>query len=149
MTDLLNTNQSNIKVRRASVDSVDLYEVKEHELIQLEKGSDSDLYLNFAIFLFSLAFACILALATADFKKPIYQTFAIVIIVVGLLGSLLLLLLWLRNRKSIKVVIKQIKNRLPAEVVVSTNPDSIDVQKTSPSDTNTSTTTQETTKPSG
>lgn len=128
MSNSPNTISSNIKVRRASVDSVDLYEVKEHELIQLEKGSDADLFLNFAIFLFSTAFTCSLSLVSATFSKPVYQTTAIVITVVGYLGSLLLLLLWVRNRKNVKDTIKQIRNRLPAEIIPSNDQDAIAIK---------------------
>ena len=55
-------------VRRGRVGSVDLYEVKEHELELLEKGSTATLQFNFAIFLFSTAITCIVALVTSNFK---------------------------------------------------------------------------------
>lgn len=122
-----NTNNSNIRVRRAYVDCVELYEVKEHELIQLEKGSDADLFLNFAIFLFSTAFACTLTLVSADFTKPIFETFAIVITVIGYLGALLLILLWLKNRKNVSEIIKQIRKRLPVETVATDDPQAIEI----------------------
>jgi NADH:ubiquinone oxidoreductase subunit K len=121
------TNNSNIRVRRAYVDCVELYEVKEHELIQLEKGSDADIFLNFAIFLFSTAFACNLTLVSANFTKPIFQTFAIVVTVIGYLLSLLLIILWFRNRKNINEVIKQIRKRLPVEPILTDDPQAIEI----------------------
>lgn len=63
-----------LPVRRGRVASVNLYEVKEHELELLEKGAGGSLQFNFAIFLFSIALTCIAALATADFKWELAKT---------------------------------------------------------------------------
>ena len=78
-------------IRRGRVDSLNIYEVKEHELELLEKGQVGTLLLNLGIFLFSIAFTCIAALATADFRSPIAETIFIFIIVVGILGGLCLI----------------------------------------------------------
>ena len=65
---VLSYYQTHVLIRRGRVDSLNIYEVKEHELELLEKGSAGTLQFNFAIFLFSIALTCIIALATADFK---------------------------------------------------------------------------------
>ncbi|MNJ74159.1 hypothetical protein D3C77_710510 [compost metagenome] len=79
-----------IVVRRGRVDSVDLFEVKEHELEMLEQGSPASLQLNFSIFLLSIAFSAILTLTTATVASKIFETVYVVIAVVGiLLGSYL------------------------------------------------------------
>ena len=46
-------DKDSVRVRRARVESVDLYEIKEQELDLFEKGSPADLQLNFPYF-FSL-----------------------------------------------------------------------------------------------
>jgi hypothetical protein len=103
-------------VRRGRVDSVNLYEVKENELDILEKGSPTSIYLNFAIFLLSIAFSSIAALCTTTtFKYAIVQTIFVVVAVVGILIGVLLILLWNRGRKNISDVIKTIRDRIPSE----------------------------------
>lgn len=100
-------------VRTGRVRSVDLYEVTDSELDLLEKGTPADLQLNFAIFLLSLAFSSILALATATFVRSAVQTTFIVVSVVGVLLGAFLLISWLRNRTSSRQVCRVIRKRLP------------------------------------
>jgi hypothetical protein len=102
-----------LKVRRARVASVDLYEIKDTELNLLEKGSPSGICLNFAIFLFSIAFTAIGSLCTATFKNSKIEILFTVISVVGSLGGLFLLILWWRTRTSVSATIKEIRNRMP------------------------------------
>jgi len=105
-----------LRIRRGRVDSVDLYEIKESELDLLEKGSPTGLFLNFGIFLFSIAFSAIAALCTATtFKLAIMKTVFVVVVVVGLLLGALLLILWKRGRVDVVEVIKGIRDRIPAE----------------------------------
>lgn len=106
-----------IVVRRGRVDSVDLFEVKEHELEMLEQGSPASLQLNFSIFLLSIAFSAILTLTTATVESQILRTVYVVIAVVGVLLGLYLIISWWRTRTSIKKIIATIKNRIPPEVV--------------------------------
>ncbi len=103
-------------IRRGRVDSVNLYEVKEHELELLEKGAAGTLLLNLAIFLFSIAFTCIAALATADFRWQIAETIFAFIIVVGILVGLCLILIWWRTKVSISEVVSTIRDRIDEEV---------------------------------
>ena len=99
-------------IRRGRVDSLNIYEVKEHELELLEKGQVGTLLLNLGIFLFSIAFTCIAALATADFRSPIAETIFIFIIVVGILGGLCLILIWWKTKQSIREVVSIIRSRI-------------------------------------
>ena len=110
-----NIGEKALRVRRGRVDSVDLYEVKEHELEILENGEQTGLYLNFAIFLISLAFSGILTLSTATFANTKIENTFLFISILGVLGGLFLLILWWQGRKSIKDVIRKIKDRIPAE----------------------------------
>jgi len=108
-----NTNsEKSFRIRRGRVDSVDLYEVKENELELLENGEPTSLQLNFAIFLLSLAFSGIITLCTATFVRPILQNTFLFISIIGVFVGLYLLLMWWKGRKSIKTVIKTIKDRL-------------------------------------
>lgn len=118
----MNTQNNNIsdkplRVRRGRVDSVDLYEVKEHELEILENGDTNSIYLNFAIFLLSSAVSCVLAISTATFVSELIQYCFLFVTIIGFIGGLFLLILWWRGRKSIKAIIKTIKNRIPPEYI--------------------------------
>ncbi len=110
------TGEKSLRIRRGKVDSVDLYEIKDSELDLLEKGSPAGLYLNFAIFLLSIAFSALAALCTTmTFKYALMQTVFVVVLVVGILLGVLLLILWYRGRKDVAEVIKTIRNRIPPE----------------------------------
>lgn len=110
-----NTSEKPLRVRRGRVDSVDLYEIKEHELELLENGEPTGIHLNFAIFLFSTAVSCILTLSTATFESTRIENVFLFTSIIGLLGSLYLFILWWRGRKSIKSIIRKIRNRIPSD----------------------------------
>ncbi len=103
-------------IRRGRVDSLDIYEVKEHELEQLEKGIAGTLQFNFAIFLFSIALTCIAALATADFKSDIVRSTFVFTTVVGLIVGSYLMLNWWRTRTSLKEVVSVIRSRINGQL---------------------------------
>ena len=104
-----------LHVRRGRVDSVDLYEVKDNELELLERGSPASIQLNFAIFLYSLAFASLTTLITATFNKTIYQTIYVVVTVVGFILGTYFLIMWNKARGSIAEIVKTIRARIPKE----------------------------------
>jgi hypothetical protein len=109
-------DKQQIRVRRGRVESVDLYEIKENELELLEKGAPSGLFLNFAIFLLSLAFCAITALSTATFANPSMETLFLIVSVVGVLGGVFLFILWWRTRESIAQVVRDIRGRIPRDI---------------------------------
>ncbi len=101
-----------VLVRRGRIDAINLYEVKEHELEVLEKGSTETLQFNFAIFLFSTAFTAIVALATSNFKWQTVKTIFLLISIVGILHGTYLILSWWRSRTARKKVTETIRNRI-------------------------------------
>ncbi len=105
-------DEKSIPARRGRVDSVNLYEVKEEELELLEKGSPAPLQLNFAIFLFSIAFACITALATSNFKWQIVKSIFTFVSVIGILQGTYLIISWWRARTPIAKVVATIRDRI-------------------------------------
>ena len=58
-----------VKIKRAKYDSLCLYEVTESELEVLEKGSPSSIYLNFSVFLLSIAISFTIALLTVKIES--------------------------------------------------------------------------------
>ena|SRR5271157_2034938 len=117
-------NDDTLRVRRGRVESVDLYEIKDSELDLFEKGSPSDLQLNFAIFLLSLAFSAVVALSTATFANHTVQTAYLVVAVVGVLLGAYLLIAWRRNRTSAKHLCVSIRRRMKESVTFKTGDDS-------------------------
>ena len=103
---------ANIVINRGRVVSLNLYEVTEHELGMLETGSEATLQFNFAIFLFSITFACIIALVTCEFKWETVRSIFLFVCVLGMLLGPLLIISWLRSRKSVKNIILTIKGRI-------------------------------------
>lgn len=102
-----------LRVRRAKVDSVDLYEIKDHELDQLETGSPGDVQLNWAVFLLSLAFASITTLATVEnFVHPMAENVFLFVAIVGIILGLYLISEWYRMRKSLKSLCTKIRQRM-------------------------------------
>jgi hypothetical protein len=109
--------ETQLRVRRGRVDSVDLYEIKDSELDLLEKGSPAGLELNFAIFLLSVAFSAIATLSTATFKSQRIEMSFMFISVVGIVLGAYLLLSWLRTRSTVNELCKEIRSRIPPDVL--------------------------------
>jgi hypothetical protein len=109
-------------VRRGRVESVDLYEIKESELDLLERGSPAALQLNFAIFLLSLAFSAICALATATFASPKVANAFLFTSIVGILLGSYLLIAWYRSYRSSSSVCARIRGRISLDTARSPEP---------------------------
>ena len=103
-------------IRRGRVESVDLYEIKDTELDTLEKGTPAELQLNFAIFLWSIAFGAITSLATTTFPSKTMETTFIIVSVVGVLLGAYLMGAWWRTRSEVRELCKKIRQRIPPDV---------------------------------
>jgi hypothetical protein len=123
-----------LRIRRGRVESVDLYEIKDSELELFRKGSPADLQLNFSIFLLSLAFSAIAALSAATFPNGNVHTTFIVIAVVGILLGVYLLIVWARNRSSLRSVCDGIRQRIKEPDVVITSTSRTEITTIEPRD---------------
>jgi hypothetical protein len=103
-----------VEVRWAAYGKLTLYPVDESELELLAQGSPDSLYLNFAIFLLSIAISFLTTLLTVVVSDRFFTVF-VVITVLGFIAGLFLLILWFRKRRSVSDVIDKIKKRLPPE----------------------------------
>lgn len=108
-------NVDEVRIKRGKVDSLSLYEVTEAELQELETGGQDNLLLNFAVFLISTATSFFISLLTTEIKSV--KTFCVFVIVtiVGFVVGTLLMILWIRTRKSKASIINRIKDRMPKE----------------------------------
>lgn len=105
-------------IRRARLDKLSIFEVSESELETLERGSPDSLFLNLAIFVFSVAISFSVTLATTTIAPSRTFNVFVIVIVVGYLAGMTFGLLWWSSHKSIKSVIRQIRDRLPPEGVL-------------------------------
>ena len=102
------------QIRHARIQIVDIYEISEAELVILERGSPDSIFLNFAIFLLSVALALTIALLTTTITSITVLNVFIVCTVIGFVGGALLLTLWYRNRNAVADCAKAIRKRLPS-----------------------------------
>jgi hypothetical protein len=111
-------------VRRGAYARLTIYEVEENELELLAQGSPDSLYLNFAIFLLSIAVSFLIALLTLPANQATgvsgtgsSNRFIVLVVIttIGFIVGLLLLLIWLKKRRSISDIVQRIKDRLPPE----------------------------------
>lgn len=107
----------NPRIRRARVDSLDLYEITEDELTTLEHGSPGSLFLVFSIFLLSTALSFLVALLTTKIESIYTFTIFVVITALGFIIGLVLLGLWYRENRSSSSVSKKIRNRMKNEAL--------------------------------
>ncbi|MCK9612346.1 MAG: hypothetical protein PHR81_03180 [Bacteroidales bacterium] len=108
-----NLSDEKLKIKRHKFDSLTIYEVSESELEIIEKGSPSSIYLNFAIFLISVAASFLVSLLTSDYTNK-QNTFIVflVITIVGFMIGIFLIILWLRTKNDFDQTIKKIKDRV-------------------------------------
>ena len=108
-----NISDEKVKIKRHKFDSLTIFEVSESELATIDKGSPSSIYLNFAIFLISIAASFLVALLTNDYtnKQNTFIVFLLITIIGFVIGGFLILL-WLRTKNDFDHTIKRIKDRV-------------------------------------
>ncbi|MEP6741332.1 MAG: hypothetical protein ABJB61_02450 [bacterium] len=111
-----------VEVRRGAFAQLTIYEVAEYELDILAHGSPDSLYLNFAIFLLSVAISFLVGLLTAVLSSRVFTVF-VVITTLGFVLGLLLLIIWLKKRSSTSDLVGKIRSRLPGEGIQEVNPE--------------------------
>lgn len=103
-----------VKIRTGVPAELTIHAVADHELEDLAHGAaDSSSYLNFAIFLLSTALSFFLTLLTAVVSPRVFTVF-VVITTVGFLNGTLLLVVWIRKRRSVWDLVEEIRSRVPA-----------------------------------
>ncbi|WP_162826807.1 hypothetical protein [Pseudolabrys taiwanensis] len=104
-------------VRRGRIERLDIYEISETELQILERGSPESLFLNFAIFLLSIAISFLVTLLTTEIQSSRTFIVFVVVAVLGFIIGLVLLALWAWHRHSTALIFEQIRRRMPPEGV--------------------------------
>lgn len=101
-------------VKRVKVDSLVIYDVKEDELKDLERGTPCSIYLNWALSLFSAFISFFIAdIVSINFSQGCNATavFFISFTICSGIISIILFCLWFRHRGDLKKVIEQIRER--------------------------------------
>jgi hypothetical protein len=102
-------------IRRARIESLNIYELSEEELELLERGSPDSLFLNFAVFLLSTGISLLTALLTTDIPSERLFSVFVVVTVLSFLSGTVLLFLWRWYRRSTTKIFEQIRRRMPPE----------------------------------
>ena len=101
-------------VKRARVDSLVIYDVKEDELKDLERGAPCSIYLNWALSLFSAFISFLIAdFASLDLSQGCnaIAVFFISFTICSGIISIILFCLWFRHRGDLKKVVERIRER--------------------------------------
>lgn len=106
-----------IAIRRARIDSLDIYEISDEELRQLEHGSPESILLSFAIFCASVSFSFLITVITTVIQSDRLFIVFIIIIAIGFLSALVLFILWARHRQNTKYLIRTIRSRMAIPVM--------------------------------
>ena len=101
-----------IKVRRGRVDSLSLYEITDHELDILEKGSPNSVYLNFGILSLTIGLSFLSSLLSVEIESNRVFFVFVILTTVGTLFGIILLVIWYRMRSAVSDVVQKIKNRI-------------------------------------
>ena len=117
------TGQNEPRIVRGRVDSLSLYEITDHELDILEKGSPESFHLNFGIFLLSVGLSFFVTLLSENIQSNRIFTVFVVLCSVGLLGGSFLMFLWYRMRRELTNVVGKIKKRIATQELTSSIPD--------------------------
>lgn len=107
-------SSDHVPINRAKVESIDLYEVTDDELVQLEKGSDGSLFLNLALTLISASVSFFIAISTTTIESDRQYTLFLIIAVGFLIGAAILTLLWWKSREAVASVVQRIRARMKA-----------------------------------
>jgi len=105
-------NEEKLTINKGKLGTLNLYEITEDELEKLESGGSDPIFLNFAIFTLSVASSFLITLLTTTIQsQKVFITFLIVTIL-GYLSGIILTIIWWKSKKSIRDLVKKIKDRL-------------------------------------
>ena len=91
-----------------------VYHITEQELDLIERGAPESTYFGFAVFLLSTGFSFLIALLTAGIQSQRLFNIFLIVTLFGLVGGLLLFIVWLRLQRSTVSITKVIRSRKPS-----------------------------------
>ena len=124
-----------IGINRGKLDSLNIYEVSERELLIIEKGSNDSIFLNFSIFFTSISISFFIVLFTVDFfyedRDDLMIKFIVFlcIAILFLIGGIICFIAWWRNKDDFKTTITEIKERMKVTKIETQDEESVEVSE--------------------
>lgn len=104
-------SSSDTQVETKKKGKIFVYEVSEHELYVLKKGTDGGIYLNLAIGLISTSISFIVNMLTSSFTSEFCKGVYVSICIGFFASGFILLLVYFAKKNDVKKVYKEIINR--------------------------------------
>ena len=98
-------------IRWVPLGTLTVYHITEQELDLIENGTPESTYFSFEIPLLSVGSSFLIALLTTAMPSPRLFTVFLVVTLFGILGGLLLMLVWWRYQRSTVRITKLIRSR--------------------------------------
>ena len=110
----ISTTGESVPIIRGKIPSLTIYEISEAEFGEIINGSTASIYFNLLMFFGGIFFPTLTGFWLIDYKN--FQKAWIlnsVVCVCTLIASIIMLILWIINKKSLKTLIQKIKDRVP------------------------------------
>ena len=118
---LENEGSAGPKIRRGMVDSINIYEITESELEVLENATPTGVLFDVGVACLSTAISFVVTLTTTTIPNDRMFYSYLIVCILGFIASVFFLIMWWAGRKSVKVVIRKIKDRIQIEVTENAN----------------------------
>ena len=105
-----NGGKGYIEKQVVTVDSLLVCEIAEYEWDSLKRGTSESIFLNLGLVLFSIGCSFFISLLTTTMGSRVFITFTVIVSTFAI-GSIILMCLWWRERKSTNPLIKEIDCR--------------------------------------
>lgn len=107
-----NNGLGTTRIIHHKMDDIEVFPIRIDQLDLLEKGSNSDLFLEIGLCLVSIFGSFLCSLLVVDFttNHKAFEFFLIVCIISGIISAVMLIL-WYRNRNSKSEIIQKIKSQ--------------------------------------
>jgi len=103
------------EIRIGKIGILKVHQISDDELKTLSAGSPSSLCLNFGISLISIGSSFLISLITIDIiNNRVFQIFFMSTLCCFIIG-IILMCFWLRLRRTVSNLVKDIRNRMPPE----------------------------------
>jgi len=103
------------EIRVGKIGVLKVHQISDDELSRLEQGASQTLFLNFGIAVLSVSVSFLISLLTMTIGSDRVFTVFVVMTVVGFLAGATLMILWWCNRKPIRKLVQEIRDRMPPE----------------------------------
>ena len=110
-----NDNQTDFlpEIRVGKLGILEVHQISEDELQRLIQGTSQSLFLNFGVALLSIFVSFFISLNTTKIDDDRTYYVFVIITFLCLVTGIVMIVLWLCTKKSMKILAKEIRERLP------------------------------------